>query len=358
MNERRIVQIFFVVANRGGERVAAQLERGFRARGYAPSSVGFYRSAAPNADTAHFTVLADARPGLGNVVRVWWRLVRLLRRERPVAVVLHTQVAALLGASAAFIARVPSRIVVHHINVGVSGRLFRPIEAVVGSTGLYTDIVFVGNAIRDEVDHFPKAYRRRTRVIPNAVEIPPPVDRAAVRAEHGIPADAFVVLAVGALTDQKNHEVLVRALGSVPEATLVIAGDGPLRPMLEQLATETGTLVRVLGHIPPEDVFGLYGAADLYAMPSRAEGRSLALLDAVSSGLPVVLSDIGQNVEVMGDAARYCPTEDVSCWTRCLGELVRDPTALAELRRTCGAHDIGTPDQVVDAYVSCIERGE
>ena len=57
-----MVQIFFVVANRGGERVAAQLERGFRARGLQPSSVGFYRSAAPNADTEHFTVLASRPP--------------------------------------------------------------------------------------------------------------------------------------------------------------------------------------------------------------------------------------------------------------------------------------------------------
>ncbi len=354
MNEPRIVQVFFVVANRGGERVAAQLERGFRARGYASRSVGIYRSAAPNEDTVHFTVLAEERPGARNVLGVWWRLVRLLRQERPAAVVLHTQVAALLGATAALVARVPTRIVVHHINVGVSGRMFRPIEALAGSTGLYTDIVFVGNAIRDDVARFPKRYRRRTRVIPNAVEVPPPVDRAAVRAAHGIAPDAFVVLAVGALTDQKNHEVLVRALASVPEATLVIAGDGPLRPMLERLAADTGAHVRVLGHVPPDEVFALYGAADLFAMPSRAEGRSLALLDAVSSGLPVVLSDIPQNVEVMGDAVPYCPTEDVGCWIRCLGSLVRDPDALARLRASCAAHDIGTVDGVVDAYVGII----
>ena len=354
--DRRIVQVFFVVANRGGERVAAQLARGFAARGYTPRSVGVYRSAEPNGDTAEFTVLADARPGPLGVVPVWWRLVRLLRRERPRAVVLHTQVAGLLGASAALVARVPSRIAVHHINVGVSGRFFRPIEALAGSLGLYTDIVFVGHAIRDDVGRFPKAYRRRTTVIPNAVEVPPPVDRAAVRARYGIGADEFVILAVGALTDQKNHEVLVAALGSIPEATLVLAGDGPLRSRLEAQAAETGARVRVLGNVAPETVFDLYGAADLYAMPSRAEGRSLALLDAVSAGLPVVLSDIGQNVEVMGDAAEYCPVQDVACWTRRLGVLVRDPAALAERRAACAGHDIGTVDQVVDAYVARIER--
>ena len=120
-------------------------------------------------------------------------------------------------------------------------------------------VVFVGNAIRADVDHFPKRYRTRARVIPNAVEVAPRVDRAAVRARFGLAADAFVVLAVGALTDQKNHKVLVQALGSVPEATLVLAGDGPLRNDLESLAVSTGARVTVLGHIPPDDVLELYG---------------------------------------------------------------------------------------------------
>ncbi len=356
MSGGRVVQVFFVVANRGGERVAAQLTNGLRERGYESVSVGIYRSAAANADTVDFVVLAESRPGPLQVLPVWWRLLRLLRRERPVAVILHTQVAGLLGATAALVARVPARIIIHHINVGVSGRLFRPIEAFAGSTGLYTDIVFVGNAIHDEVRGFPRWYRKRAMVIPNAVEVPGPVDRAAVRAKFGIGPDEFVALAVGALTDQKNHEVLVRALAGVPGATLVLAGEGPHAEMLAALASEHAVDLRMLGHIAPADVFGLYGAADLYVMPSRAEGRSLALLDAVSAGLPVLLSDIGQNVEVMGDAARYCPTEDVACWHRCLAELVGDPEALAKLRASCTAHDIGSVDQVVDAYAACIER--
>ncbi len=352
----KVVQVFFVVANRGGERVAAQLTDGLRARGYEPASVGVYRSAPANADTVDFVVLASSRPGPLQVVPVWWRLLRLLRRERPVAVILHTQVAGLLGATAAIVARVPARIIIHHINVGVSGRLFRPIEAVAGSTGLYTDIVFVGNAIHDEVGGFPRWYRQRTLVIPNAVEVPMPVDRDSVRARFDIGSDEFVILAVGALTDQKNHEVVVRALAGLPSATLVLAGEGPRADMLRALALEHDVNLRMLGHIAPADVFALYGASDLYVMPSRAEGRSLALLDAVSAGLPVLLSDIGQNVEVMGAAARYCPTEDVACWHRCLAELVGDPAALAELRVACNAHDIGTVDQVIDAYAACIER--
>ena len=356
MNNRSVVQVFFVVANRGGERVAAQLARGFRARGYDPISVGVYRSAAPGEDTADFVVLGDRRPGPLRVCVDWWRLVRLLRRQRPAAVILHTQVAGLLGATAAIVARVPARVIIHHINVGVSGRFFRPIEAVAGTIGLYTDIVFVGDAIRADIDHFPKRYRARARVIPNAVEAPAAVDREVVRAKYAIAHDAFVVFAAGALTDQKNHEVLVRALADTPDVLLMIAGDGPLRSTLEALAAELRTPVRFLGHVAPEAVLELYGAADLYVMPSRAEGRSLALLDAVAAGLPVLLSDIGQNIEVMCDAARYCPKGDMACWRACLLELARDPEALDALRSSCRAHDIGNVDDVVDAYIACIER--
>jgi glycosyltransferase involved in cell wall biosynthesis len=269
-------------------------------------------------------------------------------------VVLHTQVAGLLGGTAALAAGVRRRVIVHHINVGVSGRLFRPIEAIAGSVGLYSSVVFVGNAILADVEHFPRRYLRRTRVITNAVEPAPAVDRAAVRAEHGIGPDDVALLAVGALTDQKNHEVLVRALGSVPNATLLIAGEGPLRASLEALAAAAGARVRILGHIPPDDVLALYGAVDVFVMPSRAEGRSLALLDAVAAGLPVVLSDIGQNVEVMGDAARYCPTDDVACWTTALKELCADAEARAALRDRCAARDLGSVDAVVDAYLALL----
>jgi glycosyltransferase involved in cell wall biosynthesis len=349
-----VVQVFYVVANRGGERVAAQLARGLRSRGVATRSVGVYRSAPANADTADFDVVADRRPNLRSVVPAWFRLWRLLRRERAAAVLLHTQVAGLLAGTAALAAGVRRRIIIHHINVGVSGRFFRPIEAVAGSVGLYSDIVFVGNAIRDDIARFPSRYLRRARVITNAVEPAAPVDRDAVRARYGIDASDVALLAVGALTDQKNHEVLVRALGSVPNALLLIAGDGPLRASLEQLAAAEGARVRILGHIAPEDVLELYAAVDLFVMPSRAEGRSLALLDAVAAGLPVVLSDIGQNVEVMGDAARYCPTEDVACWTATLKELCTDDRARAELRTRCGARDLGSVEAVVDSYLALI----
>ncbi len=351
-----VVQVFFVVSSRGGERVAGLLARGFAARGHETRSVGVYRRGPANADTAGYLILSPARPGPLGAVRVWVRLVRELRRTRPRAVLLHTQVAGLLGATAAIVARVPVRVNIHHTNLGVSGRYFPRIEAIAGSLGLYTDIVFVGHGLRSQVDGFPARYRRRARVITNAVDVPPSADRAAVRARYGIPDDELVVLAAGALDEQKNHQVLVRAMGAVPEARLVIAGEGPMRARLEALAAEHGTRLHLLGQVSPDEVLELGAAADLYVMPSRVEGRSLALLDAVSAGLPVVLSDIAQNVEVMGDAARYCGPDDAACWSRCLAELLRDPDALAALRTACRAHDIGTVDAMVDAYLALVTR--
>ena len=257
---------------------------------------------------------------------------------------------------AALVARVPVRVNIHHTNLGVSGRHFPKIEAVAGSLGLYTDVVFVGHSLRAQVDSFPGRYLRRAQVITNAVETPPPADRAAVRTRHGIPAGDVVVFAAGALDEQKNHEVLVRAMAGVRGARLVIAGDGPLRSMLESLAAEVDAPVQLLGLVTPEEVLALGAAADLYVMPSKVEGRSLALLDAVAAGLPVVLSDIPQNVEVMGDAARYCGTDDVDCWRRCLDELLRDPAARAALQQSCAAHDIGTVDGMVEAYLALVDR--
>jgi glycosyltransferase involved in cell wall biosynthesis len=349
-----VIQLFFVVANRGGERVAAQLDRGLTARGWRVSSVGIYRATEPNEDSRSFTVLAPRRPGPIGVVAAWWRLWRLFRRMRPDAVLLHTQIAGLLGATAATAARVPRRVIIHHIDVGVRGRAFRPADALMGWLGFYTSIVFVGRTIRDDVSSFPRRYQRRVQVIPNAVETPPPVDHAALRRRYGIAERETALLAVGALTEQKNHDVVIRAVAGLTDVVLLVAGDGPRRAELESLAAEVGAPVRVLGQIPPADVRALYGAVDLFVLPSRSEGRSLALLDAVAAGLPVLLSDIGQNREVMGDAAAYCPPQDTSCWSRAVHTLCTDLAAREALRDACQARDIGSPDAMVDAYVALI----
>lgn len=101
---------------------------------------------------------------------------------------------------------------------------------------------------------------------------------------------------VGRLTSQKGHIDLVNAMphicAALPEARAVIAGEGELRPMLQQRAEALG----VAGHIQllgqRDDIDALLRQMTLFVMPSRWEGVPLALLEAVAAGVPVVAADI------------------------------------------------------------------
>ena len=95
-------------------------------------------------------------------------------------------------------------------------------------------------------------------------------------------------MAVGRLEARKNFTFVVRALARIPDAALVIAGDGPARASLDRHAAEAGVRERVLlaGFRP--DVREIVGAADVVVVPSRWEGLPLVALEALAAGRPLV----------------------------------------------------------------------
>lgn len=142
--------------------------------------------------------------------------------------------------------------------------------------------------------------------IPNGCRLPfitiNDIEKSKARNEFCIPRNAFVFCNIGAFrgkclaTSQKAQDVLLKsfsiAFQNNDDAFLVFAGDGPLRAEAEVLVCALGCQSRVifLGDIP--DSLPLLIAADVFVMPSRHEGLSLALIEAASAGLPLVVSDI------------------------------------------------------------------
>jgi glycosyltransferase involved in cell wall biosynthesis len=136
------------------------------------------------------------------------------------------------------------------------------------------------------------------QVLPCAIDLAPfavPAD-GTVRAELGIPADAFVLGHVGRFVPQKNHAFLL-ALSAViarrlPAFRLLLIGDGPLRPALEAQAAALGLTGQVIFAGPRTDVARvLRGAVDVFAFPSLFEGLGLALVEAQAAGCPCVVAD-------------------------------------------------------------------
>lgn len=122
-----------------------------------------------------------------------------------------------------------------------------------------------------------------------------------------------LVLAVGRLHPQKGYDVLIAALPLLGDAVVAVAGAGPLRGELERAAPQ----IRWLGH--REDVADLYAAADVVVLPSVWEARSLTAQEALRAGRPLVASDVGGIVGLVGDGAVLVPPGEATA----LGTAVR-----------------------------------
>ena len=123
------------------------------------------------------------------------------------------------------------------------------------------------------------------------------IDKSSVRAELGIPDDAFVVGHVGSFTEQKNHLLWIEVAGEIARrdanARFLLVGDGKLRPTIEKRAEKLGLTDRVVFAGIRTDVPRLMlGATDVFFFPSLWEGLGLALVEAQAAGLPCVVADV------------------------------------------------------------------
>jgi glycosyltransferase involved in cell wall biosynthesis len=125
----------------------------------------------------------------------------------------------------------------------------------------------------------------------------------AARQSLGLPADAWIVGCVGRLVALKNHRMLIEAFAPVaqahPQAHLLLLGDGVLRAELQVLVDKLGLGARctLAGERP--NVSSLLPAMNVFVLPSRTEGVSIALLEACASQLPVIATRVGGNPEIV-----------------------------------------------------------
>lgn len=161
-----------------------------------------------------------------------------------------------------------------------------------------------------QADYWAKTYlipRKRFITIPNGVDTDSfypennQIQKATVRSTLEIPDKAFVILQVASLTEEKRHQDALIAFQLIVDFAasnnpyLVLVGDGPekYRKHLQQIADELGISERVLFCGAQNDVKPFYTASDLFTLTSRTEAFSVAALEAMSMGLPCVLTDVG-----------------------------------------------------------------
>jgi glycosyltransferase involved in cell wall biosynthesis len=201
--------------------------------------------------------------------------------------------------------------------------------------------------------------------MPNPVDVDQfaPADAAGglrLRQELGIPLDGPLVLFVGRLAPEKELASLLGAfalaLRRIPDACLVLVGDGPERAMLETRAKELeiSTNVHFAGRCPPEAIPLWLKASDVFALVSSNEGFSCSLLEAMSTGLAAVVSDIPANTQLIEDGVHglVAKLRDENSLAAALVRLLENPS----LRQTLGATarqrvvDQYSMDKVIDLY--------
>ena len=130
------------------------------------------------------------------------------------------------------------------------------------------------------------------------------------RKEIGIPLESLFLLSVGELNENKNHEVVIRALAKLrnPNIHYAIAGSGDLKNHLVKIVRdlELDNQVHFLGH--RNDVAQLLQITDLYIHPSFQEGLPVALMEAIASKVPVICSNIRGNNDLINEKALFDPS--------------------------------------------------
>jgi len=160
-------------------------------------------------------------------------------------------------------------------------------------------------------------------------------DREALRARLGV--KGFVLASVGLLIERKGHHLVIEALKDIPDATLLIAGSGPDRQQLENLASRlgVGSRVRFLGSLDREAVCDVYNSADALVLASSREGWANVLLEAMACGTPVIGSNVWGTPEVIArpEAGLLLKNRDAKSIVEAAAELRRSPPDRAATRR-------------------------
>lgn len=172
---------------------------------------------------------------------------------------------------------------------------------------------------------------RRVIVMPNGIDTtrfrPDDAVRERARRDLGLSAQDILVLNVGRLVSEKDQATLIEAFRlvarAVPNARLVIAGEGPLRPALQDRIVQGGlaTLATLAG--ARSDIPDLLRAADVFALSSRIEGMPLAVGEALATGLPVVATAAAGVAELAGDTATITPIGDAAALASALEKAIR-----------------------------------
>ena len=348
----KIVHAVYSMEMGGAESLVAQLCRLQRAQGHQVSICAYSQlgtlGEALRSEGFRIDVL-----GIAPVPRTMLRYLRLFRDLKPDAVHCHNPAPTLQAALGARLAGATSIVSTRHSLVAPPYDIAAEIKYSLMAR-LCNHVVGICDATCVNLRGAPLAPRSRiVRVYNGAAplrRLPP----------ESLPAKSGpTFLFVGRLATIKDLPTLVRAAATaidrVPELQLWIVGDGPARPSLEALVAELGIIPHVTFWGERHDVDRFFSAADVFTMSSVSEGLPMSLLQAMSIGMPALVTDIGGMAEVvrLAGAGLCVPVGDSTAMAEAIIFLARDAAARDVFGRSGAAAYAArfTLDEMNQAYL-------
>jgi glycosyltransferase involved in cell wall biosynthesis len=335
----------------GAEKLTATLCRLQRDRGHTASVHCLYQLGVLGEElqSEGFDVILHHPPSFFHLMR---SLYRAFKRSAPDVVHCHNATAAIFAAFPARLAGVKTVIVTRHGLVKPPYQLRRELKFALASR--WCDwIVGVCEGTRTNLLAAPFAARDRIIHIYNGA-CPPDV-RAVPRTKRG-----FTLLYVGRLAPLKDHATLLRAVALTrshhPDVQLWIVGDGPLEFTLRKLTSELGLNNSVTFFGEQVDVSPFMLAADLFVSSSVTEGLPVSLLEAMSVGLPAVVTDVGGMGEIarLSGAVTLVPSSDPQGMAAALSNAIARRQELPKLGKLASHcyEQYFRPERMLDDYMS------
>ena len=250
-----------------------------------------------------------------------FRLARLFKKMEPDIV--HTRNWGTIdGIVGARLSRIP--IVIH----GEHGRTMEEVDRVNRKRKIVRRIlqpfvdrfVTVSWELRDWLCATMGISEKKIKVICNGVDSEkfcPPLDKNAIRLRYGFRKDEFLIGTVGRLDPVKDHETLIRTIPLLkdrfPNVRLLIIGGGACYSQILGLVEALGLKKQVILFGERDDVSSLMQIMDLFVLNSLSEGISNTILEAMATGLPVVASNVGGNLELVleGETGYLIPARSI-----------------------------------------------
>lgn len=268
------------------------------------------------------------------------RLRRLLHAQRVDVVHAHLTSSLVHGALAARLAGIPCVVTLHSIaeDRAHEGRLRRAFAELVTRKGIQR-LIAVSESVRDSHVDQVGVDAAKLVLMPNipfaTLALPPAFDRDVKRTELGL--DGVVVATASRLTAEREHDVLVEAIAALaerlPTVNALILAEGPQEPAIRTLVARRGLEGRVRFLGTRYDVAEVVSAADIFCQPTKHEGMPMAVLEAMSLGVPVVASAVAgvSDVVIAGETGLLVPPGDPRALADAIASLAEDPARARQL---------------------------